>query len=55
MGQATENGELIPVIGDLLQVAGKLIISALPVWEKQFGNEAQVLIDRNHTTWRWLL
>jgi hypothetical protein len=34
MGQATEDGELVPVIRDLLQVTRKLIITAIPTWEK---------------------
>ena len=55
MGQATEDGELVPMIRDLLQVGGKFIIATIPFGEKQFGNEAQILIDGNHATWRWLV
>jgi hypothetical protein len=39
MGQAAENGELIPVSSDLLQMIRKFIVAAFTFWEKQLWNE----------------
>ena len=52
MGQATEHRKLVPVIRDLFQVTGRFIVATFPFGEKQFRNEAQILIDGNHAMWR---